>query len=73
MMGFIMSIARMFGGTPADAAKIPLRLASAPELAQVTGQYFNVMKPASPSKKAQDPELARRLWEVSEQLTGAKM
>ena len=73
MMGFIMSVARMFGGTPADAAKIPLRLASAPELAQVTGQYFNVMKPASPSKKAQDPELARRLWEVSEQLTGAKM
>lgn len=72
-MGLIMTFARLVGSTPAQAAKIPIHLATAPELQKVTGQYFNVMKPAMPSKRAQDPELAKRLWEVSEKLTGAKL
>jgi len=72
-MGLIMTFARFFGSTPAEAAKIPIHLATAPELQKVTGQYFNAMKPATPSKRAQDPELAKRLWEVSEKLTSAKL
>jgi NAD(P)-dependent dehydrogenase (short-subunit alcohol dehydrogenase family) len=73
LMGVIMSVARMFGSTPASAAKIPIHLATAAELEKVTGQYFNLMKPAKPSKSAQDPALAKRLWEVSEKLTGARL
>ncbi len=72
-MGVVMSVARVFGSSPADAAKIPIHLAAAPELQTVTGQYFALMKPAAPSKRAQDPALAKQLWEVSEKLTGARL
>lgn len=34
-----------------------------------TGMYFAKCKAQSPSKRAQDPNLARRLWDVSEELT----
>ncbi len=73
LMGMIMGLSRRFGSTPAAAAKIPIHLATDPALEGVTGQYFSLMKPASPSKRAQDPALAKRLWEVSERLTGAKL
>jgi NAD(P)-dependent dehydrogenase (short-subunit alcohol dehydrogenase family) len=73
MMGIIMGMARMFGSSPADAAKIPIHLATSPELQNTTGQFFALMKPATPSKRARDPELAKRLWEVSEKLTGVRM
>ena len=73
LMGTIMALSRMFGSSTADAAKIPIHLATAPELEKVTGQYFSLMKPATPSKRALDPELAKRLWEVSEKLTGASL
>ena len=73
LMGIIMAVSRVFGSSTADAAKIPIHLASAPELEKVTGQYFNQMKPAIPSARALDPELAKRLWEVSETLTGVRL
>ena len=32
-----------------------------------------MMKPKAPTETATDPALARRLWEVSEELTGSKI
>jgi NAD(P)-dependent dehydrogenase (short-subunit alcohol dehydrogenase family) len=43
-------------------------LASAPDVARVSGQYFVKCKPRPTSKVAGDEKAARRLWEVSEQL-----
>lgn len=43
-------------------------LAASPEVEGVSGQYFDdKQRRKHPSRLAQDPELARRLWEVSEQ------
>ena len=37
------------------------------------GLFFDDMKAVKPSEAAQDAALARRLWDLSEQLTGAKI
>jgi NAD(P)-dependent dehydrogenase (short-subunit alcohol dehydrogenase family) len=58
------------GRTPEQGADTVIYLATAPELTGVTGQYFNERMPIAPSAAARDPEAARRLWQVSERLTG---
>ncbi len=45
-------------------------LASAPEAAAISGQYFVQCRPETPSRAAQNNEDARRLWAESERLTG---
>jgi len=47
-----------------------LRLATAPELAGVTGRYFERGREATAHRQAYDAEARRRLWELSERLTG---
>jgi len=56
--------------TPEDGAKTSIYLASSPEVAGVTGQYFVRCKPVRSSIASYDEQLARRQWEVSEKLTG---
>jgi len=56
--------------SPEDGAKTSIYLASSPEVAGVTGQYFVRCKPVRSSIASYDEQLARRLWEVSEKLTG---
>ncbi len=58
------------GRTPEQGADTVVYLATAPELAGVSGQYFYERQPITPSAAARDAEAARRLWAVSEQLTG---
>jgi hypothetical protein len=36
----------------------------------MTGGYFKDERPARSSALSQDPEAARRLWEISERMTG---
>lgn len=55
---------------PREGAQVSIRLATDPALAGVSGRFFRPEGEASSSKQSYDPELARRLWEVSEQLTG---
>lgn len=56
--------------TPAEkAAKTPVYLATSPEVEGVTGKYFANQRPVRPSQLSMDPELARRLWQVSAELT----
>lgn len=55
---------------PAQAARRVLYLAHAPELEGVNGQYFGNRKPLRAPAQARDPESNRRLWEISERLTG---
>ncbi len=54
---------------PEKAAKAAVRLASAPQLEGVSGKFFSKGKEAKSSVESYDVEVARRLWEVSEQLT----
>ena len=58
------------GITPEEGAKTIIYLASSPEVANVTGQYFYQSRPSTPSKEAQDQNAAARLWVESARLAG---
>ncbi|HEX2090865.1 MAG TPA: hypothetical protein VHG28_00630 [Longimicrobiaceae bacterium] len=45
-------------------------LAASPGVEGVTGKYFRDEREIAPSPAALDPEAARRLWRISEELTG---
>jgi NAD(P)-dependent dehydrogenase (short-subunit alcohol dehydrogenase family) len=47
------------------------RLVTDPEFAGVTGQFFDRLRVAEPDASARDPEVQRKLWELSLALTGA--
>jgi NAD(P)-dependent dehydrogenase (short-subunit alcohol dehydrogenase family) len=57
--------------TLASGVDAVTRLAVAPELAGVTGTYFDRQRPAEPHPQAADPVARRRLWDLSAELTGA--
>jgi NAD(P)-dependent dehydrogenase (short-subunit alcohol dehydrogenase family)/dienelactone hydrolase len=59
-----------FGATPEEGAETSIYLASSPEVARETGKYFERKKPAASSRQSHDEAAARRLWELSERLTG---
>jgi NAD(P)-dependent dehydrogenase (short-subunit alcohol dehydrogenase family) len=61
--------ARPFMRTPARGAETVVYLASSPEVEGVTGRYWANRKPRSSSKRSYDQATARRLWDVSAQLT----
>jgi retinol dehydrogenase 12 len=56
--------------TSAQGARTSVYLASSPEVADKTGEYFVRCKVAKPSGKARDEASAKRLWELSERLCG---
>jgi NAD(P)-dependent dehydrogenase (short-subunit alcohol dehydrogenase family) len=66
-----IKIAAPFFLSPLKGARTSVYLASSPEVEQVTGQYFAKCKQREPRKWARDPDAARRLWDVSDQLAGA--
>jgi NAD(P)-dependent dehydrogenase (short-subunit alcohol dehydrogenase family) len=63
-------VARMFFKSPAKGAETPVFLAASPSVSTLTGQYFANRRVKPPSKAAQDPYTARRLYEVSLKLAG---
>jgi NAD(P)-dependent dehydrogenase (short-subunit alcohol dehydrogenase family) len=62
--------ARRFFKSPAKGAETPVFLAASPTVSTLTGQYFANRRVKPPSKAAQDPYTARRLYEVSLKLAG---
>jgi len=61
-----------FFKTPEDGAETPVYLASSPEVATVTGQYFRYCKPLGTCAASYDRGVQQRLWEESERLSGFK-
>jgi NAD(P)-dependent dehydrogenase (short-subunit alcohol dehydrogenase family) len=55
---------------PEEAALGIIRLASSPDLAGVTGKFFLKLAEEKLKPVAEDPENAKRLWEICEELTG---
>ena len=58
--------------TPEKGADTLLWLATAPDVAEVSGRYFVRRKLVRPSRAARDSATAQRLWEASEALTAAR-
>ncbi|MFL5548528.1 MAG: SDR family oxidoreductase [Gemmatimonadales bacterium] len=64
------ALARTFGAKPEKGAETIVYLASSQEVEGVTGKYFVNKRPVTSSRESNDEAAARRLWEVSERLTG---
>jgi hypothetical protein len=59
-----------FGASPERGAETSVYLAASPEVAGVSGKYFERKRAIRSSPESYDEASARRLWEVSERLTG---
>jgi retinol dehydrogenase 12 len=70
-LAFGLKIAAPFFLSPEQGARTSIFLASSPEVEAVGGQYYIKCKPRVPSKAARDDEAAKRLWQISEELTHA--
>ncbi len=62
----------LFALTPEQGADNTIYLASSPEVEGVTGKYFFKREPVQSSPISYDEEIAKRLWEISENLTSMK-
>lgn len=56
--------------SPERGAQTSIYLATSPEVKDITGKYFVECKPVQSSPASYDEATARRLWEVSAQMTG---
>src|SRR5438874_7678578 len=66
----ISRVVRPLLKTPAQGAQTSIYLASTPDLADVTGQFFTNGKPKRANRIAYDIDMTARLWLVSAELVG---
>ncbi|MGI8335958.1 SDR family oxidoreductase [Actinomadura scrupuli] len=66
-------LARPFLRSPERGADTVVQLATAPEVAEVSGAYFADRRQITPSAAARDQDSARRLWRLSAELTGTRV
>jgi NAD(P)-dependent dehydrogenase (short-subunit alcohol dehydrogenase family) len=67
-----VAVMKPFMKSPEKGAQTPIYLASSPEVEGVSGKYFVNKKEAVSSAQSYDEAAARRLWQISEELTGIK-
>jgi retinol dehydrogenase 12 len=65
-------LAKFFAISPAKGAETIVYLATSPEVAEITGQYFYKCSLTTPSQSAQDDRSALVLWQQSAALAGFK-
>lgn len=68
----LLWLAKFFAISPAEGAETIVYLASSPEVATTTGQYFYKCVPTAPSRPARDDRSALLLWQRSAVLAGIK-
>jgi NAD(P)-dependent dehydrogenase (short-subunit alcohol dehydrogenase family) len=66
----LMSLIQLAAISPEEGAQTSLYLATSPEVEGVTGKYFVNKKAVISSPASYDEDAARKLWEISEKLTG---
>jgi retinol dehydrogenase-12 len=60
----------LFFRTPEQGADTVVYLVTSPEVEGINGKYFYNRREIQPSRAAQEDEAARRLWQISVELTG---
>jgi NAD(P)-dependent dehydrogenase (short-subunit alcohol dehydrogenase family) len=65
-----MRLARLFAISPEQGAQTSVYLATSPEVEGVTCKYYVKCKPVHSSPASYDEAAARRLWQVSAEMTG---
>jgi hypothetical protein len=68
----VVWIAKFFAISPAKGAQTIVYLASSPDVAKTTGQYFYEQVRAIPSPSVQDDRTSLLLWQHSAALAGMK-
>ena len=68
--GFLQTLIKLVTIGPERGARTSIYLASSPEVEGITGKYFVRRRQQKSSETSRNEEAARRLWEVSEELTG---
>jgi NAD(P)-dependent dehydrogenase (short-subunit alcohol dehydrogenase family) len=68
--GFLQSLIRLVTISPERGARTSIYLASSPDVERVSGKYFARRKQEKSSAASRNEDAARRLWEVSEEVTG---
>jgi NAD(P)-dependent dehydrogenase (short-subunit alcohol dehydrogenase family) len=70
LVRFLMPVLHLFALSPEKGAETSIYLASSPEVAGVSGKYFTKKEPVSSSPASYDQEAAKRLWDISAEMTG---
>lgn len=70
LFGIMFSMMRPFLRTPEQGAETSIYLATASEVADITGTYFRDKRPARSSPSSYDQATWQRLWRVSAELVG---
>ena len=68
----VVSLMRPFLLTPEQGARTSIFLATDPSVAEVSGGYFDKQKAVPVKSGYNTPENARRLWEMTEKMTGTQ-
>ena len=72
LVSYGIRIGKVFAISPEKGAETIVYLASAPEVATLSGSYFYKCRPATPTKEAQDDAAAQRLWLETAKLAGTE-
>jgi hypothetical protein len=69
-LGFLWSaVLKIFSTAPSDGSQTSVFVATSPSISKVSGEFFSSSKvSALPIKNLNDPQLAKQLWDLSEQL-----
>jgi NAD(P)-dependent dehydrogenase (short-subunit alcohol dehydrogenase family) len=70
LLSRVVGVAKMFAITPEKGAETIVYLASSPEVAAISGEYFYKCRPAIPTAGGRDDEAAKRLWTESARFAG---
>jgi hypothetical protein len=70
LVRFLMPVLHLFALSPEKGAETSIYLASSPEVAGVSGKYFTKKESGSSSPASYDQEAAKRLWDISAEMTG---
>ena len=63
---------KRFFKTPREGAETSIYLASSPEVEGITGKYYTKKRQKNSSKKSYNEEDAKKIWEISVEITGLK-
>jgi hypothetical protein len=55
--------------SPEKGARTSVYLATSPEVEGISGKYFDKCKAVASNQESYDTQVAKRLWDVSEQMT----
>lgn len=68
--GMLLRLLKVFLKSPATGARGPIHLATAPELKDVSGLFFNQVRRFPTFPIAKNALLGQRIWDISARLTG---